>query len=335
VCPTYSNPADFFLEILSTDFGEAGKIQAICSSFASASAKNCLDAATVKIVDGAATSAPLCNTYAKPGPIQFLFLVRRLFLKLLRDPGILWIRLVMYTALSILVAALFWGLGDKTSLASVQSRLALNFYVAAFFVFMAIVAAPQLIEDRRVFVRERSNGYYSALPYCLANFLTVLPGIALITAITGAILTPSTGLMSFGDYFCLMFPALVVAEGVVNVFSALAPHYIASSAAIAMLNGGFMLVEGFMQIKSDIPNGFIWMHHAAYHTYVFRLAMAATFRPIETLSAGTWSSGADVLKTYEMYDIDEWHEYAVLAGYAVALQIMFFLIVWWKHDGKH
>lgn len=325
-CPNYSNPADFMLQVLNTDFkGASTNTDAICNSFASS-----------KPIDAVEwDKEPIRRGYANNGLQQFVILLRHLFLKNLKDPGILWVRVIMYTALSVLVAALFWDLGDKTSLAAVQSRLALNFYVAAFFVFMAIVAAPQLIEDRRVFIRERSNGYYNVLPYCLANYFTILPGLALITLVTGAIIIPSTGLMDFKDYFFMMFPALAVAEGIVNVFSALSPHYIVSSAGIAMLNGGFMLVEGFMQVKTDIPDYFLWMHHMAYHTYVFRLAMVATFKPSSVLDAGTWSKGLDVLITYEMDDVDKVRDYAVLAGYAVVLQVLFFCIMWWLHDGKH
>ena len=45
--------------------------------------------------------------------------------------------------------------------------------------------------------------------------------------------------------------------------------------------GFFMLCEGFMVIKDDIPPWFIWGHYIGFHTYSFRPFMVNEFEPIK------------------------------------------------------
>ena len=72
----------------------------------------------------------------------------------------------------------YFQLGDTWL--DTYSRAALLFFVVAFLTFMAIAAFPSFIEDLKVYIRERLNGYYRPSSFTAANTLASLPFILLI-----------------------------------------------------------------------------------------------------------------------------------------------------------
>lgn len=235
---------------------------------------------------------------------------------------------------------LFVNVGDEIDIKSVNTRIGLAFYIQAFFNFMAVCAAPQLIMDREVFIRERTNGYYAVIPFCISNFLNILPGLAVISAVTGVIYCPATGILPFYQFFITIFLSLIAAEGLVHVVSALVPHYIISIVLCAGTNGAFMLTSGWMQVRSDIPDYAIWFHHIDYQTYSFRLMMVQAFESIPFLNTGTadWESGPEVLETFEMDSYmgsNKLKDYAALMIYGCVLQLLLWMIFIYMHTGRN
>jgi hypothetical protein len=53
-----------------------------------------------------------------------------------------------------------------------------------------------VISIRAVFAREQANGSYSIGPYVLANFVTSLPGMALIAMCVYVVCTPFRALLA-------------------------------------------------------------------------------------------------------------------------------------------
>ena len=41
--------------------------------------------------------------------------------------------------------------------------------------FMAVAYVPAYLEDRKIFIKERANGFYGASSFLVANFLIGLP----------------------------------------------------------------------------------------------------------------------------------------------------------------
>jgi hypothetical protein len=65
-------------------------------------------------------------------------------------------------------------------------------------------------------------------------------------------------------------------------------HRIALGAATY---GFFMLCEGFLIVKSDIPPWFIWGHYIAFHTYSFRPFMVNEFASIKEFKEAQFPDG--------------------------------------------
>ena len=58
---------------------------------------------------------------------------------------------------------------------SQNDRLSVHFFSVAFLGFMSVAGIPAFLEERHVFIRERSNGLYGPGVYVIANSLCTLP----------------------------------------------------------------------------------------------------------------------------------------------------------------
>ncbi len=78
-----------------------------------------------------------------------------------------------------IVLALFCGVlyhGVTNDIAGFQNRLGLFFFILSLFGFSCLTSLGVFANERALFVRERSNGYYSPLTYFTSKLLfDILP----------------------------------------------------------------------------------------------------------------------------------------------------------------
>eukprot|EP00640_Fibrocapsa_japonica_P002006 CAMPEP_0113935530 /NCGR_PEP_ID=MMETSP1339-20121228/2676_1 /TAXON_ID=94617 /ORGANISM="Fibrocapsa japonica" /LENGTH=542 /DNA_ID=CAMNT_0000937729 /DNA_START=284 /DNA_END=1912 /DNA_ORIENTATION=- /assembly_acc=CAM_ASM_000762 len=323
-CPTYANPADYFVGLINPDFKGHVDVEQLAQAFERSTELETIKADIDNAIKDHAQSEPLSVAKYQTSRLwQFLVLSKRNMENNVRNPGIYGVRLVMYLMLSFFIGFMFWDLGSGKGQADINSRTALNFYVAAFLIFMSIAVIPFFIEIRATFLRERLNGNYSVLPFALSNFVCSLPGIFLISLLSSILVVFPAGLNNFAIFLTTLFLSLVTAESLCNVISVLVPHYMIGIALTAAFYGFFMLCEGFMIVKSDIPPWFIWGHWMAIHTYSFRVFMYNEFHDIDSFDSADMPSGDAVLKIYDMENADIGMDLFALVVYTVLLQIIF------------
>lgn len=113
---------------------------------------------------------------------------------------------------------------------------------------MAVAAFPSFVEDLKVYIRERLNGYYKPSNFTVANTLASLPFILLISIISSVIvyfLTDLRGGFVYWLYFVLdLFFSLVVVESLMMAIAPVVPSFLAGIAAGAGILGIFMIVSG-------------------------------------------------------------------------------------------
>ncbi|PSC72150.1 ABC transporter G family member 11-like [Micractinium conductrix] len=344
--PTNRNPADHFLHVINPDFTDSDdvetNIQTLVKQYqASNIASHVRD--HVKELEAAPGPVYAAGSAGQPSVVyQTSVLTYRTFLNNLRNVGVFWMRLAMYVMLCLGVAFVYFQLGNSWK--DVFSRAALLFFVVAFLTFMSIAAFPAFIEDMKVFMRERLNGYYGVLTFTIANTLASLPFIFLISVVSTVCVYWIADLRGGGEYviyFILnLFLALVTVESLMMAIAPLVPHYLMGIAAGAGMMGLFMICCGFFQPLSSMPKPIFRypLSYLAYHTWSFTGFMQNEFKGttgwgcppgIDGLpQAGCPPlDGQAVLTYYDIMNVDKWVCLAILAGMAAFYRTLFFLVL--------
>ncbi|KAL4155440.1 hypothetical protein PRNP1_007550 [Phytophthora ramorum] len=323
-CPMYMNPAEYFISLVNSDFEGHADIKRLVASYASS-------AMALKVVDNIEADAAGVHNATPVVPVkpsalrQFWVLMQRNSLNNVRNPGIYWVRLAMYTMLSFMVGTMYLSTNDAIS---DEDMVPLLFYVQAFLVFMSVAVLPFFIEQRAVFLRERANSGLNVFSFALANFIATLPGIFVIALVSTLLVVLLSGLNGFWYFLLNLFLSLVVAESLMHVIGAAVPHYIIGIALGAGIYGMFMLCEGFMVPKDAIPDYWIWAYYIAFHSYSFKSFVYEHFIHVDTPAAKA------ILARLNLEDVDTPQNMIILACYAIGLELIFTFILYKFHTGR-
>nr|CAG8470958.1 13616_t:CDS:2 [Entrophospora candida] len=288
-CPRFANPADHFLRLVNSDFMKdvteaRHHIKSFSESFKNSPTKTKIDSQITKAI---AYGSKEVNTntdlkkkrYARNYIMQTAILTKRSLKNAVRNILVYWIRVVMYMSLAVLMGSTWWQIGYDQK--RIEDRFSVHFFSVAFLVFMSVAGIPGFLEERLVFQRERSNGFYSVGPYIIANTLITMPFIMIITLSFSMIMYPMVGLHSGLDHVVIflvnLFLVLMVAESMVIFISALIPIFVASLTIVAFANGFFMVVEGYFVRRDAIPKLWKWAHYIDYQKYAFEAIIKNDF----------------------------------------------------------
>ncbi|OQR80521.1 ATP-binding Cassette (ABC) Superfamily, partial [Achlya hypogyna] len=223
-CPMYSNPAEYFVSLVNTDFEGHADVPAFVRAYTASDLCTGIVGAIVADRDAARTTTPKPLTGQHVSAwTHWVVLMHRNTLNNMRNPGIFWVRLLMYVLLAFMVGSMYYH--TNTDLTE-QDLLPMLFYVQAFLVFMSVAVLPFFIEQRAIFVRERANQSLHVGSYVVANLLAALPGIALIALLSTLLVVLLADLHGLGYFFLNLFLSLVAAESLMCVIAAAVPHYI-------------------------------------------------------------------------------------------------------------
>jgi len=330
-CPQYNNPADFLLGLVNVDFsGDKAQVEDIVNAYRKVRPSAPPEACT-------ATVLPLPVRQCPPEWWRTLVLLKRDFLEIMRNPGILWIRMLMYVMLSLMLGTLYVGaLGSDDQ--GIHDRLSLLFFVVAFMVFMSIAVVPFYIQDRSIFLRESMNGYYSVLSYVLSRSVSAIPGIAMIAFSCAIIIYPMAGLYGgvpgYFNFAANLFLALYCAEGFMLMWSGVVPIYIVAMALAAGCYGMFMVTEGFFIHPDSIPPWWIWSYYLAFHTYSFNWFAQNEFEGQDFADAVQFQRGEQVLEYYKLDRFDPWLCAVVLVAWCLGFRAIYYLLLRFVQTGK-
>ncbi|EQC30806.1 hypothetical protein, variant [Saprolegnia diclina VS20] len=318
-CPPMTNPAEFYLELVNDDFDGHADVLALASAYDPRPVLDMLEMDRASLL-GITASDDGASAFA-----QGLALLHRTSINNVRDPGVYWVRLAMYTALSLTTGTLFISTNANLN---EGNRVALLIYVQAFLVFMSIAVLPVFIQQRAVFARERANHNVAVASAVGANFVAALPGIFLITLLSASIVVLLADLHNFGYFVLNLFLTLVVAESFMHVIGAMVPQYIVGIALASGIYGMFMLCEGFMVPRPAMPSYWLWGHYMAFHSYSFEAFLYKQLTPTNS------SESRFLFARYGLEDVDCDRNMLVLASYALALQGIYLGILHRFHTGR-
>ena len=254
--PIQTNPAEFLLDLVNTDFDNGHRPQTevgfatVQSYWSHSETYHSLQSALSKPKDD---SLPVLSSSAiqqsRPmRPDLPFILLHRNWIKSYRDLLTYGTRVAMYTGLAILMGTVWLRLDYVQS--SIQPFVNALFFGGAFMSFMAVAYVPSIIEDLQTLKKEHANGLSGPLSFMVANFLIGLPWLLLITLIFSVVTYWLSNFRVAADGFWVwvlwLFLDLLAAESLVVLISAIVPIFVVALAAIAFANGLWMSVGGFL-----------------------------------------------------------------------------------------
>lgn len=327
-CEQFCNPADYFIELINTDFpGSADVSKMIVFYNKSECASKIAEDIVADQALGGVDSSNIAVRSAS-GMSQFFTLLQRSAMNNLRNPGMFWVRIALYTILAAIIGTMYVAptkyRGMEVDDLAIVPML---FYVQAFLVFMSVCALPFIVEELEVFGRERANGL-NTVSFVLSDFIATLPALFIISLVSTVLVVLLAELNSFGWFLLNLFLSLVIAESLMRLIGALVPHYIIGITLAAGLYGLFMVCEGVMVPKKAIPDYWIWVYYMAFHSYSFRSFMYGEFGESTDINAKV------VLNKYDVENVNISNDMIVLACYAVVVQILYTLVLYFFHKGR-
>jgi hypothetical protein len=186
--------------------------------------------------------------------------------------------------------------------------------------------------ERGIVDKEVGNKYYHPILYQISQGICSVPAAGLLAFLVSLLIITMCKLDDPLWYFLNMFLALVVAEALAQLVSHVVPHFIIGMALLAGMFGFFMLFQGFMLVPSEFPNWLRWVYNVAFHTYSWRTFMVTEFRGDKNFTGSeSFETGEDVLRFYEIEDVNRAHDMITLAGYALFIHCLSCLVLHLRH----
>ncbi|KAL2343815.1 hypothetical protein Fmac_005100 [Flemingia macrophylla] len=347
-CPTLHNPSDHYLRIINKDFEQdaeegLGKgvtteeaIETLVKSYRSSQVRKQVINEVQKIVESDSGAIRKQRIHAAL-PTQCLVLIRRSSLQLFRDMSNYWLRLVVFIIIAISIGSIYYDIG--TSHGSIEGRGSLLIFFISVLSFMTLVGGfSPLLEEMKVFERERLNGHYGITAFLIGNLVSAIPYILLISLIPGGIAYYLCGMHKGLDRFLyftsLLFAIVMWVESLMLVIGSISPNYVIGMFLTGGVEGLMILTGGFYRRPNDLPKP-LWkypLYYVSFLKYAFQGSFKNDFDGL-TFSmdpdGGNGSiSGRDVL--IETWHVEmghsKWVDLAIMFGMIVLYRVMFLVV---------
>uniref|UniRef100_A0A7S4KVM7 ABC transporter domain-containing protein n=1 Tax=Paramoeba aestuarina TaxID=180227 RepID=A0A7S4KVM7_9EUKA len=372
--PPMVNPADYFLEIINTDFKEEeidendetshlndvdsqeDQVEILSQGFSQSRFFQDLEKETKQGSESDNTLKD-AKKYETRFVTQLFYLCsRRLWVNLI-DLTLFWSRAILFGFMGVLIGSVYFQMGKNQD--TINDRLGAFFYIVTFLSFMSVAAMPSLLIEREIFIRERRNGYYTVLPYSLSHSIMCIPFLLVMNLVFCVICYYMSGFEPGFDhfiyFFLVLFGACFIAEGIVMSIGAVAPSYIIGIVVAACVYGVFMLNGGFIITAKNIPDYYIWIHYIVFQKYAFEGLLKNEFSSISfpcdattdpttgeesclcffvDLNQDCVIQGDEVLEEFGYEDVPKWGWFGVLIGMAIFFHALFFVLLRFFNTGE-
>lgn len=195
--------------------------------------------------------------------------------------------------------------------------------------------------ELQVFQRERENGHYGVTAFVIANTLSSIPFLLLVTLIPGVIAYYLPGLQNGLEHFvyfiCVLFSSLMLVESLMMIVASIVPNYLMGIITGAGIQGVMLLLSGFFKLPNDIPKP-VWkypLHYIAFHTFANQGMFKNEYEGLrfdaknDGGSSHSYITGEEVLRNVWQVDMSysKWVNLAILMGMIVLYRVLFLVII--------
>lgn len=322
--PQYVNIPEFFLETVN-EYAKEGKLQALLETRGEKQVRLSSGRSETKSSD-TKDDNNATDTFMYPNSLweETRILMMRGLHTLLRTKELFLVRIALSIVFGLVMGSLFFDASKA------NEKAGFVVFGVAFFLFTSLEALPFFMHERIVFTRESSRGSYRPASYALASSLIGIPFQALPAVLFVAISYYMVGLeASVGSFFmyCLgQICVLLCGNAQAMLVSTLTNDPVLGTTAGTAVFAFYFLFSGFFIPRNDIPGYWIWMHYLSTFNWGF-----------ETLAISGFDKGNPqelaLMKQYGIADGSAWRGIVILLGMTVALRILFYLVLKYKHSG--
>lgn len=173
-CPPATNPAEFFLDLVNSDFSDEAEITRMLDTWEEKRPSAGSSHHKKGFDEDADAQEGVVHMKRAPLRRELVIMFRRHAKMIIRDPVLYIGRCLFFLVANLIFAFVYWNARDYT-----QDQAINKFWVQIWFVCvpanMGVVAVYALNDEFKTILRENKNGMVSGMSYVLAKSILVLP----------------------------------------------------------------------------------------------------------------------------------------------------------------
>ncbi|EGF79575.1 hypothetical protein BATDEDRAFT_17085 [Batrachochytrium dendrobatidis JAM81] len=308
-CPSGYNLADHLIDVASEH-----------SAGLSSSDQGCTSAKKTK---------PKHNQFTASFLTQLSVLLKRSWTNFWRNSGLFVAHNVIAAILGLFLGILYWK--SDSSLGGIQNRLGSIFFIQSLLGFSSLTAISAFSTEKLLFIRERSNGYYSAGPLFICKMLfdliplRIIPGL-ILSVIPFYMIGYTSGAENFLRYMAVM----MVFAGNCGLFCfALGCAFIEYGTAIlvaAILLLFQMLFAGLLVNPLKMSPAISWLQYLSFFKYAYEAVVvndASGLKFVDQINGVDITIPATIVLGKFGIDINAfWRDFCINVGIFVMLLLL-------------
>ena len=205
--------------------------------------------------------------------------------------------------LSFLIFTLYWGIGDDHNPDNVVNVSSALFMWTTLPAFGAAAYVPQIVMERRLFMRERADGLYRPMAYLVFKMLDEMFLLLPVTLVLGAVVFYAMSLSGSFVLFWLVY-YFTLGNGVVLAYlvSAVSPNMEAANAILPTYVVTLLFFAGWLIRRDDIPAYWSWYYYIDLMRYSFGCLMINQWEDNDP----DWAGGQTLLAAYDLKGVNKW-----------------------------
>ena len=221
--------------------------------------------------------------------------------------------------LSFLIFTLYWGIGDDHDPANVVNVSSALFMWTTLPAFGAAAYVPQIVMERRLFMRERADGLYRPMAYLVFKMLDEMFLLLPVTLVLGAVVFYAMSLTGSFVLFWLVY-YFTLGNGVVLAYlvSAVSPNMEAANAILPTYVVTLLFFAGWLIRREDIPAYWSWYYYIDLMRYSFGALMINQWEDNDP----AWAGGQTLLDAYDLKGVNKWEYLLYLLLFFAAFFVM-------------
>ncbi|WJX52524.1 hypothetical protein P8452_38628 [Trifolium repens] len=225
---------------------------------------------------------------------------------------------------------------------SVRGSL-LSFFISLVSFMTLVGGFSPLIEEMKVFERERLNGHYGIAAFLIGNILSAIPYMLMISLTSGVIICYLSGLHKGLEHYLyfasILFAIMMWVESLMMVVGSIFPNFVMGVIIAGGVEGLAILTGGFYRLPNDLPKP-LWKYPCYYISFLTYALQGSFKNEFEGLTFAGYHdgtiSGRDLLtKTWHVQmGHSKWVDLAIMFGMIIVYRVLFLVISKVKEKSK-